>query len=302
MAEVLCKNGHPNPEGATYCSVCHVYIDAAAAPEPPPPPPPPPEPEPPPPPPEPEPPPPEPEPPPPEPEPPPPEPEPPPPEPEPPPPEVPPPPPPEPVPPPQVEAPMVTLAGAALSAPVGGRVSAVVELANVGQVDDEYGVEINGPSALHAFADPGRLALAAGAVGSVRLAFGPIDSTAAGTALPFEVRVGSRELPEQPVMLQGSVTVEPDLPPPAPVTPAPPSVPAEPVREYTRYRRGRVRGLPAWLLLLAAGAILFFAARIARDDGEIELADDLQVAATLMLVIGVIGLVIAFAVSRIRRR
>ena len=23
---ILCKNGHPNPEGSTYCSVCKVYI------------------------------------------------------------------------------------------------------------------------------------------------------------------------------------------------------------------------------------------------------------------------------------
>jgi hypothetical protein len=27
---ILCKNGHPNPEGSTYCSVCKVYIDASA--------------------------------------------------------------------------------------------------------------------------------------------------------------------------------------------------------------------------------------------------------------------------------
>jgi hypothetical protein len=27
---VLCSNGHPNPEGATYCSVCHMYIEATA--------------------------------------------------------------------------------------------------------------------------------------------------------------------------------------------------------------------------------------------------------------------------------
>lgn len=29
---ILCKNGHPNPDGATYCQVCKVYIDAAIAP------------------------------------------------------------------------------------------------------------------------------------------------------------------------------------------------------------------------------------------------------------------------------
>jgi Domain of unknown function (DUF4234) len=38
---ILCKNGHANPEGTTYCSVCKVYIDAATAPPAPPPPPPP---------------------------------------------------------------------------------------------------------------------------------------------------------------------------------------------------------------------------------------------------------------------
>lgn len=27
---ILCKNGHPNPEGSTYCRVCRVYIDADA--------------------------------------------------------------------------------------------------------------------------------------------------------------------------------------------------------------------------------------------------------------------------------
>jgi len=45
---VLCRNGHPNPDGATYCGECHVYIDEAAPPVPeaPPPEPPPPEPEP----------------------------------------------------------------------------------------------------------------------------------------------------------------------------------------------------------------------------------------------------------------
>ena len=31
---VLCRNGHPNPTGATYCSVCQVYIDADAPPVP----------------------------------------------------------------------------------------------------------------------------------------------------------------------------------------------------------------------------------------------------------------------------
>jgi hypothetical protein len=213
---------------------------------------------------------------------------------------------------------MVTLAGQALSAPVGGRASAVLEVANVGQVDDEYGIEIDCSAALHASIDPARLALAAGAVGSVRLAFGPIDATAAGSALPFEVRVGSRELPEQPVMLQGSITVETELPQPAPVTPAPPTPapptpatpppvpptppPPEPVREYTRHGRRKIRGLPVWLLLLATGAILLVAAGPARDDGEIELANDLQGVATLCLVIGVLGLLIAFAVSRLGRR
>jgi Domain of unknown function (DUF4234) len=38
---ILCKNGHANPDGTTYCSVCKIYIDAATAPpaRPPPPPP-----------------------------------------------------------------------------------------------------------------------------------------------------------------------------------------------------------------------------------------------------------------------
>jgi hypothetical protein len=27
---IRCRNGHLNPDGATYCSVCHTYIDAAA--------------------------------------------------------------------------------------------------------------------------------------------------------------------------------------------------------------------------------------------------------------------------------
>jgi hypothetical protein len=31
---VLCRNGHPNPDGATYCGDCHVYIDEAAPPVP----------------------------------------------------------------------------------------------------------------------------------------------------------------------------------------------------------------------------------------------------------------------------
>jgi hypothetical protein len=29
---ILCRNGHENPDGATYCAVCRVYIDASAAP------------------------------------------------------------------------------------------------------------------------------------------------------------------------------------------------------------------------------------------------------------------------------
>ena len=52
---ILCKNGHPNPDGTTYCRVCKQYIDSTVQaaeptpqpePVPPPPPPPPPEPEP----------------------------------------------------------------------------------------------------------------------------------------------------------------------------------------------------------------------------------------------------------------
>ena len=27
---IRCKNGHLNPDGATYCSVCKVYIDSSA--------------------------------------------------------------------------------------------------------------------------------------------------------------------------------------------------------------------------------------------------------------------------------
>ena len=35
---IVCKNGHPNPDGATYCAVCKEYIDASAQPAPPTPP------------------------------------------------------------------------------------------------------------------------------------------------------------------------------------------------------------------------------------------------------------------------
>jgi hypothetical protein len=31
---IVCKNGHPNPDGATYCAVCKEYIDASAQPAP----------------------------------------------------------------------------------------------------------------------------------------------------------------------------------------------------------------------------------------------------------------------------
>lgn len=32
---ILCENGHENEDGATYCKVCHVYIDSTVTPEPP---------------------------------------------------------------------------------------------------------------------------------------------------------------------------------------------------------------------------------------------------------------------------
>src|SRR4029453_16609940 len=169
---VLCRNGHENPDGATYCSVCKVYIDASAPPAP---------------------------------EPPPPEPEPPPaparpPEPE--------PPPPLPAPPPrQAEAPMVTLSQAELSVIAGDRVPAAIEIANPGEVDDEYVVEVHGEAAQWTSVEPAQLALAAGAAATVQLWFQPVASASPGAVVPFEVSVRSRQLPVQKVVLTGGGAV-----------------------------------------------------------------------------------------------
>ena len=245
---VLCKNGHPNPEGATYCSVCHVYIDLSAPtvpepppdPEPPPPKPPPPEPE------------------------------------------------PEPPPPlPRAEEPMVTLSAAYLTVTAGSRISAEIDIANTGEVDDEYVIEVQGAAAPWTSVEPWKLALSPGAADTAQLIFNPVSSAAPGTAVPFELRVTSRQLPDQPVVLAGSVEVQPkEVPPPAP---------PEPSRTHRQYPPRGARGVGASLTLMVVAAVLLLSAPTAERDNA-DLAHDLKRAGLLLLVLAIIGLIASLAV------
>jgi hypothetical protein len=227
---------------------------------------------------------------------------------------------------------MVTLSQAELSVIVGDRVPAAIEIANPGEVDDEYVVEVHGEAAQWTSVEPAQLALAAGAAATVQLWFQPVASASPG-AVPFEVSVRSRQLPDQTVVLTGAVEVEATEPPPPftpepprpvtpepprpvtpepprPVTPEPPRpVTPEPpppgVREapptYSRYGRRAGPSLVLPLLILAIGAVLLFASSAA-EENNVELADDMRGVGTFLIVLAVVAGIISLAVSRAGRR
>jgi hypothetical protein len=137
---ILCKNGHPNEDGATYCVVCKVYIDATAqavapAPEPP--------------------------------------------APEPPAPELPAPAPPAPEPSAPVP-PLLSLSATALSVQAGGEVSCELRIQNPGQTGDAYVLEPAGQAASWASVQPSMLSIAPGTAGTARLTFRPDASAPTG--------------------------------------------------------------------------------------------------------------------------
>jgi len=204
---------------------------------------------------------------------------------------------------------MVTLSQAELSVIAGDRVPAAIEIANPGEVDDEYVVEVHGEAAQWTSVEPAQLALAAGAAATVQLWFQPVASASPGAVVPFEVSVRSRQLPDQTVVLTGAVEVEATEPPP-PFTPEPPRpVTPEPpppgVREapptYSRYGRRAGPSLVLPLLILAIGAVLLFASSAAKKN-NVELAGDMRHVGTFLIVLAVVAGIISLAVSRAGRR
>ena len=136
---ILCKNGHPNEDGATYCAVCKVYIDSTAQPAPPAPTPPPPVPAPP----------------------------------------APAPPAPAPPAAPPAALPVVAVAPSSLSVGAGGEISCELRLQNAGAAADDYVFEIAGQAAGFATLDPAGLSLAPGTAGTARVTFRPAGTAPA---------------------------------------------------------------------------------------------------------------------------
>lgn len=209
---VLCKNGHPNPEGATYCRVCRVYIDANAPhvePEP------------------------------------------------------------EPVPvatpadppPPQPAPPEVSLSETSLQAGPGTEAKCEVHLQNPGAVDDEYTVEVRGEAAAWALVDPFHLSLTPGAAATAWVTFRPEAGAEAARAVPFEVRVTSKRLVEQPVSVLGvlQLTGAPSPAPPVPAPPVPEPEPDVPAATTEKPKRHLVRKFFGAVCLLIAVVILIWA-------------------------------------------
>ena len=168
---ILCKNGHTNPDGATYCAVCHTYISSTESPA-----------------------------------------------------ETPSG-PPEPQSAPTAAQPAVALSHASLAVVLGERVTCDVLLQNPGGVPDEYTIEVTGEPAAWALVDPWHVSLDPGATETAVLTFMPSPSTTPRDSVPFEVKVASRQLVDQPASVQGTLEI---TAPVAPVAePAPPRAPVD---------------------------------------------------------------------------
>jgi hypothetical protein len=230
---------------------------------------------------------------------------------------------------------MVTLAHAELRVIAGDRVSASIEIANPGEVDDEYVVEVHGEAAQWTSVEPRQLALPAGAAGTVQLWFQPVASASPSAAVPFEVEVKSRQLPDQPVVLTGALEVEatepptlvvpeppplraapepplraaPEPPLPAPPEPPPPAAPApppppRPAPPPTDPRDGRRAGpgLVLTILILVIGVVLLVGASAAEDEGDTELADAMNGGGWVLIVVAIVAGIIWLVVNLANRR
>jgi hypothetical protein len=185
---ILCKNGHPNPDGATYCAVCRVYIDAGARVEP--------------------------------------------------------------EEPPQLDTslptpalqsakPVVSLSDASLRVAPGSEVTCEIRVQNPGAVSDDYTVELVGEASAWALVDPWLLSLASGETGTAWARFTPEPSAVGSGPVPFQVKVTSRQLLDEPVSVLGVVEV--GSPPPA--APAPTSAGRSPSRSAVPGALAPVRGV-----------------------------------------------------------
>lgn len=160
--------------------------------------------------------------------------------------------------------PRVSLAEESLRVAPGGEVGCEVRVENPGEVAGEFGLTVLGEAAAFASVAPGSLSLAAGAGGVATVTFRPPVSAAG--AVPFEVRVTSQALPEEPVSAVGLVEVAA-----APVVAAGAGLSAE-LRPPTS--KGRLVGVHELLVHNGGSAAAESRPAGAGADGAVEVAVD----------------------------
>src|SRR5580765_3358517 len=101
-----------------------------------------------------------------------------------------------------------TVPASPLVAQPGGEVSVFVQVRNTGDIVDQYHFEVLGEAAEWAALEPGELSLFPDAEGEIKLTFRPPrDATTAAGAIPFGLKVISKENPEDSSVAEGVLEI-----------------------------------------------------------------------------------------------
>src|SRR5262245_1913083 len=101
-----------------------------------------------------------------------------------------------------------TVPASPLVAQPGGEVSVFVQIRNTGDIVDQYRFEVLGDAAQWAELEPGELSLFPDAEGEIKLTFRPPrDATTVAGAIPFGLKVISKENPEDSSVAEGVLEV-----------------------------------------------------------------------------------------------